>query len=99
MSANNWRKCPNCMAAVQNARLKKIANAKAQYGVVSAEKFVELVRRAELPVVLGDALREDYEIGIDDAGLFSVSYRCSCNICPFVFSHKSRKQVVHDAAD
>ena len=36
-------------------------------------------------------LREDYEIGVDSAGVFSIRYLATCQVCDFEFSFSYRE--------
>jgi hypothetical protein len=38
--------------------------------------------------VVGENLREDYEIGIDRDGKFYVSYAGSCDVCGFSYAYE-----------
>lgn len=44
-------------------------------------RMTDLEPYAELP----PTMREDYEIGLDEEGDFTVSYRCYCKTCKFIW--------------
>ncbi len=84
MSADNWAICPKCNArklAVRNASKQAAEDA---YGKAPPSEYLELLRIASLPVTREQTLREDYGIGIDDEGNFSVDYQAGC-ACGFTF--------------
>lgn len=87
MSANNWAVCPRCTAEQSRDRKQRIEKARASYGRVTPEEYDKLKREAEEPFVLTQNLREDYELGVDEDGNFSVNYRCHCQQCRFSFSY------------
>jgi hypothetical protein len=92
MSANNWTDCPKCKRRRDVEAKAAMKKATDSYGKVSAEKYEANMRRA-LSIQgaeLENSLREDYEIGIDSAGGFLVSYRGSCTAdgCDFSFSYR-----------
>ena len=96
MSADNWRVCPQCVAKerAEVAALKKLADK--SYGKVSAQewqsKIAAIAERESLEDDMPASLREDYELWIDDNGKFHVSYRASCQDCPYKFSFKHEYQ-------
>jgi hypothetical protein len=95
MSANNWANCPNCEANRIKRAEEAYNNAERLYATVPPKKYLELVRNAES--IESEhrtcSLREDYEIGIDTDGVFSIDYRASCVECDFVFSFKDKRYV------
>lgn len=101
MSANNWTICPKCKrkkeAEAERLRMKSLA----AYGTVSAERYAELCGKArdakESP--LQNSMREDYEIGVDSEGRFSVSYRANCTACGFIFDYDRTESVLPENAE
>jgi len=100
MSADNWSNCPNCL---KKRKLKKQTHEgllQQFYGKVSAEEYLEMSRNPKhpkfknaVPVFEEDtyeegSLREDYCQGVDDDGVYSVEYHCSCGNCGFQWSYK-----------
>jgi hypothetical protein len=90
MSADNWTTCPECKiahAADRDARMRKVAKS---YGKVPAEEYERMAgeARREPIKVQDDTLREDYEIGTNAEGMFSVGYSCSCTKCGWSFKFK-----------
>jgi len=88
MAARNWGLCPKCTAdalRLHEANVKKIDEV---YGKISQEDYLKLVKQAENPVKIEETLREDYDIGVEQDGKFSILYRCSCEKCGFKHSFK-----------
>ncbi len=94
MSADNWGACPRCrkIEIEKSSQLK--LQVEKQYGKVSSEKYLELLKKAEEPTIVRagvETLREDYEMGITSDGRFFVNYGCSCDKCGF--SHKFKHEI------
>lgn len=94
MSAKNWRVCPKCFKRDNDARDKRIADTKKLYGRVTADEYRDLIKVAEATIDRKESMREDYEIGIDEDGLFYVDYRASCEWCGFTFNHKHEQSAL-----
>jgi hypothetical protein len=96
MSADNWTRCPKCYRDFLKTKEAALAKAHASYGKVPAEDFVTALRKAEaLTFAQGSStLREDYEIGINQAGVFTVEYGAGCQACGAVFTFKHVVDVV-----
>ena len=67
-----------------------MAKAAKAYGKLSQDEWLKLSNEAAKPVEIEEAMREDYEIGVDKDGCFDVSYRASCQDCQFVFTFKHK---------
>lgn len=93
MSADNWALCPKCKQKADQDYEKKMADLQAQYGKIPAAEYVSALRNAEARPVQRETLREDYEMGTDEYGTFSVSYRASCN-CGFSFKFKHEEKAL-----
>lgn len=93
MGADNWAVCPKCKRVAEASKEKERKHAQKSYGKVTPEEWRELVRIAELPLEMPTALREDYELGTNEDGLFYVIYRCSCQDCDFRHEFKHESQV------
>jgi hypothetical protein len=89
MSADNWAVCPVCLGEALDAKAADNKVAKDAYGEAPIEEFLLLKARAELPVAMESlrTFREDYEIGMCDDGMFSVTYRGGCNTCGAKFQY------------
>jgi hypothetical protein len=89
MSADNWTRCPTCEAKRQASIHTAEEEAVAAYGTVSVEEFDRLrdVSLAMKDAPVEDTLREDYSVGVNVAGQFSISYSCSCKVCGFEWTH------------
>jgi len=95
MSADNWRICPKCLENVSTGRSVAIEKAKASYGTVPLEDFQKAMDKAKaLPQEPDDTLREDYELGVDEDGVFFVNYSCSCHYCGFSFKFKTTQKAL-----
>lgn len=91
MIADNYRKCPCCLAketARVNAAVAKVA---ASYGVVSAADYDDLKAACQRRVT-PENLAEYYELGVDRDGKFFVSYSCCCRECGFKHTFKHEEQ-------
>lgn len=105
MGADNWRVCPKCKAGkavAQRAKLREAAlAAKEGYGKVSPEEYQALCRKlseAEAEPETGEeTFREDFYIGTDENGLFTVVYHgeCESEECKFTvkFKHSDQKRI------
>lgn len=88
MSAKNWRRCPRCVRRAEDEVRRKVAEAKAAYGVVPHARFLQLNAEAANPPALRDTLREDHRIGVGEDGKFYVRYECNCEACGFGYEYK-----------
>jgi hypothetical protein len=94
MSADNWTVCPVCFRNAVRKRSEAIVSARKSYGKVTAEKFIDRLAAAEALAEEPEAsLREDYELGTNQDGEFSVSYACSCRECGFQYQFKDTQLV------
>lgn len=93
MSADNWTKCPKCVASHEAERVKNIDKVNKSYGKVSAEEYRRAFDAANVENSDPDSLREDCEIGVHE-NYFEVDYRCSCSVCGFSFKFKEEKKIV-----
>lgn len=97
MSADNWTTCPRCMKAARDAAAKAAKKLLADYGKISADEYarrtIAQATGARKPV---DTLREDWEVGMDANGKFTVNYAASCDVCGFSFEHKESRFAVID---
>jgi len=94
MSADNWGICPKCKRNAEEKQCKLKLKAGKAYGSVTPEEYLELLREADKPLELTETLREDYEMGTDDAGQFYVYYTCSCHVCKFKHEFKHAEQLL-----
>lgn len=93
MSADNWAICPKCNAANIADKEKAQIEAGAAYGKVAPAEYRKMMEAAYAPIETETTLREDYEIGVNRNGEFSVNYGCSCSVCNFAFSYKHSEVV------
>ena len=88
MSADNWTTCLKCKSKKENDTKKAKLKVEASYGKVTSSEYLSLIndisnKKDEKEMTL----REDYEIGIDAFGTFSVNYSASCTKCKFKYSY------------
>ncbi len=96
MSADNWGICPRCKE--RNKRelaglAKKLVDG---YGKISREDYEKLLDQEISVSELRETLREDYELWVNEDGLFYVSYGCSCNVCGFEFNFAYEENVLEE---
>ena len=87
MSADNWAICPQCKASKLAVRDENKRKAEESYGKVDAAEYLRLLQVSSIAVKVEETMREDYEIGVDDEGVFHIGYYASCN-CGFKFEYK-----------
>ena len=88
MSVDNWTICPKCKTKKENDAKKERLEMEASYGKVTSSKYLSLIddllnKEDEEQ----KTLREDYGIGMDELGTFSVNYSASCTKCKFKYSY------------
>lgn len=92
MSADNWRTCPQCFKTISAQLDEQEREARAAYGKVSAEGYVEGLEKVRLARAEKDedaeVLREDYWLGIEVSGEFIMSYSAHCDRCGFSYKYK-----------
>ncbi len=93
MSADNWTVCPRCQYQARQEQQRLLAETKASYGKVSEGDYLYLISKARQVPVRENVLREDYDLGITEGGLFHVLYRCECTRCGFVHVFKQEQQL------
>jgi hypothetical protein len=94
MSADNWAICPKCKRDADADKARKFADARAKYGKIQQDEYLKLLGESEAPTEYGETLREDWELGTDEDGLFSVRYDSHCSACGFKFSFNKKIDVL-----
>lgn len=103
MSADRWSVCPKCrvrQVAKRAATLKAAEKAVQEgYGKTSIDVFKQLVHTLEMEKSASpegeETFREDYDIGTDENGLFTVDYLGQCQECKFKVTYRhSDKKIV-----
>jgi len=96
MSADRWNTCPKCKVIAEQNRIKLARKAEKSYGKVSSEQYLRMLE----DVKNGDkqdereTLREDFYIGLDEDGEFSIDYSASCDKCGFKHTFEYKKTIV-----
>ena len=81
MSADNWTRCPRCVAVARAAKVAQVEATRAVYGVAPVEEFDRLRAEADAPLKFEDTVREDYEFaGFEDGKVVAV-YKGVCQSC------------------
>lgn len=93
MGANNWAECPRCRALALIRQEKMQINASQAYGKKPEKEYALLKKLAETPIEIGTTLREDYHLGIQACGFFTVKYECSCRVCGFNYRFETDCEV------
>ena len=95
MSADNWTICPRCFHNWKTRSVFEMEAAKDSYGKIPQEEFIQKLATAEVKakVMIQPTLREDYEIGVDEKGMFGVGYTCTCNVCGFKFRFEHQEKL------
>jgi len=91
MNDENCGVCPRCSASVQIACEDAKRRLITAYGKVSEEEYARLISVAARDRnTLSVALRECCEVYMSEAGVLSVYYGCTCEVCGFKheFNHK-----------
>jgi hypothetical protein len=95
VSADNWALCPKCYSEQQAKRAKRIKEYENAYGKVPPSQWLKLKEAADVEVTGKETLREDYEVGIDSDGHFSVSYTGECD-CGFSFTYTHGEKAIKE---
>lgn len=102
MSADRWSVCPRCVKVAEAKREAAFKKAKEAYGKVDADKYLEMLRKAEGietdPRRMTRSLREDYGQGLS-GGVYQVSYRCYCNECGWSWEYEQQVETGFDNTD
>ena len=93
MSADRWAICPKCRKKAVGEKESLIKKAEDGYGQLSQKDYETIVFDSRTPINLTETLREDYEIYMEDDGLFSVEYSASCDTCGFKYNFNHSEQV------
>lgn len=88
MGGDNWAICPQCKKNVETAKREAQVAAGEAYGKVDIHEYLEMLRAAEKPIAITQTFREDYEIGINNDGTFSINYGGACEKCDFGHTFK-----------
>lgn len=94
MSADNWTRCPRCDDRRDKEVAKKLADAKAAYGTVASDEWLQMMNAAQGPQINVDVttFREDYSIGLHD-GVLEISYTGHCKACGLKTEFKADKLI------
>lgn len=89
MSADNRTFCPQCKLDKEDVIKKARLEAGKSYGKVTSSEFLSLMNdiSSNENKEQERTLREDYEIGMDEHGSFSIDYSASCGECGFKYKY------------
>lgn len=89
MSADNWAICPKCKSNREIMIKALRETVSASYGKATQDKFLAQMRDIANKETEEQekTLREDYEMGMDEFGSFSIDYRAICSKCGFKYSY------------
>lgn len=89
MSADNWTICPKCKTNKEDAKKKARLEAEKSYGKITPGEFLSLMNdiSSNENKEQERTLREDYEIGMDEYGSFSINYSAICGDCGFKYKY------------
>lgn len=93
MSADNWDTCPRCRKRLLAEHEAKVRAVVASYGKVPPETYMADFQAVQKQPQPPASLREDYQLGVNDDGLFYVVYRCRCEHCDFRHEFKHEQQL------
>ncbi len=96
MSADNWAVCPNCRRNAESKYIQEEVLLEENYGKIPATEYAKLLTQHQansVQKILGDnTLREDYRIGIDKNGVFTVGYISCCDKCGLTWKYNHSEQ-------
>ena len=81
MSADNWTACPACIKLADQEYEELERRVHTDYGKITVEEYSRLLMAVKKKPELDSTFREDYELGVDEDGLFMVKYRGRCTEC------------------
>lgn len=93
MSADRWAICPKCKRDAEKQRDDKKLKAGKSYGKVTPGEYLAALAESEKPTELGETFREDYWLGVNEDGFFSIDYSGSCGTCGLDHKFKYEKQL------
>lgn len=99
MSADNWAKCPKCWAKAMDEIHQQAERQSNAYGKVPEKTWLKnqrlLWEKTDNLNGSGfkESFKENYQIGVDIEGRFSVEYRGRCMACDASFEYKYETNV------
>jgi len=96
MGADRWGKCPRCIKLHNEGVAADKEALVAAYGTVSADEFLRMKSELDdkISSVLADSLRQDYELWMDESGVFSVDYSAICSVCGFKYKYHESEEAL-----
>ncbi len=85
--------CPKCWDDLVDRKNKLEQRCVNEYGKIPKEEFMELVEQSRVAIEGQHSLLENYEIGMEQSGKFTVGYKCTCLSCGFFFTFEHAEQV------
>lgn len=90
--SESWTQCPRCWAELADKCIKLKQKVENEYGKISKEEYMELVEESRTAIRATHSLEENYEIGMEKDGEFSIGYKCTCVSCGFLFTFEHTVQ-------
>lgn len=90
MSADNWATCPQCLARAEMEKAELAKQAADAYGKMAEDDYAQLRAQSREDIALDPTMREDYELGVDLLGEFSISFSASCSTCGYRFTFERK---------
>jgi len=94
MGASNWAICPQCKQNAEKAMSDALAELSKMYGVVPLEEYEAAQKNVPSGKVEEPTLREDYEQGISEDGMYFLYYSGNCVECGLSHQEKIEKNVL-----
>lgn len=90
MSADRWAVCPQCKSRREESLASEEAALGALYGKTPRLAYLDRVKRLDAMRAkeMPSTLREDYFQGMDDTGVYTVSYEANCSVCKFKWGYR-----------
>jgi hypothetical protein len=85
--------CPRCQANSARESVKRKSEALAAYGKVGPGEFLRVLDSASNALSIPMSFWEKYSIGIDESGIFTVTYHGICRKCDLEHGFSHAQQV------
>jgi hypothetical protein len=81
MSADRWGECPRCRKQDRLERSVAQRDLDNLYGKVPMGEFLRKQSDLKDKPALDSTMREDYELYVDEEGIFHINFGCYCKEC------------------